>query len=552
MEPSIIAFIQESRAAKAREGRFEGRRACEPRLMSTFISEPGTRLGGRYRLEDRLAAAGGWSAWKAIDEILARPVSVITFASGFPRLQQVVTAARAASRLTDTRLAQVFDVEDNWDRPYIVLEWPVGETLADMIAADVLDPASGARIVAETAAALAGAHAAGLAHLCLQPEAVRWTAGGGLKVTGLGIDAALAGISAEDPELTDTRGLGALLYAALTGFWPGIDHPDLPPAPMSDGRPRRPRQVRAGVPSALDEVACRALDLGGRDGPPFTSPDAVADALMSAIPPVPVPPAVQGRRDSQRDVRRDVTQGQWREYGRETTDWRPERGASHAGPPARATGSRRSAGRIGAVAVVAVAAMVGLSAMMLHLFSPSAATHGVGKRPSSSASASAAARAVTLTPVAAHGFDALRTNKEDPSDENTSLAINLIDHNPAGWETQEYYNYSHFGDLKSGSGLILDMGKSVTITSVTVTFGSVPGADVELKIGNSDLRSAANEASMATVASMNNAYGQQTFTIAKPVAGRYLVVWFTNLPPIPNVPGKYRAQIFSIVIRGIA
>src|SRR5215475_10055989 len=56
------------------------------------------RLEGRYRLEDRLAASGGWSAWKAIDEILARPVSVITFASGFPRLQEVVTAARAASR----------------------------------------------------------------------------------------------------------------------------------------------------------------------------------------------------------------------------------------------------------------------------------------------------------------------------------------------------------------------------------------------------------------------------------------------------------------------
>ena len=103
--------------------------------MSTFTSEPGTRLGGRYRLEDRLAAASGWSAWKAIDEILARPVSVITFAAGFPRLQQVVTAARAASRLTDTRLTQVFDVEDDWDRAYIVLEWPFGETLTDLLAA---------------------------------------------------------------------------------------------------------------------------------------------------------------------------------------------------------------------------------------------------------------------------------------------------------------------------------------------------------------------------------------------------------------------------------
>jgi hypothetical protein len=66
--------------------------------MSTFISEPGTRLGGRYRLEDRVNASAGWSAWKAIDETLARPVAVLTFAPGFPRIREVVTAARAASR----------------------------------------------------------------------------------------------------------------------------------------------------------------------------------------------------------------------------------------------------------------------------------------------------------------------------------------------------------------------------------------------------------------------------------------------------------------------
>jgi len=66
--------------------------------MSTFISEPGTRLGGRYRLEDRVNASGGWAAWMAIDETLARPVTVLTFAPGFPRIREVVTAARAASK----------------------------------------------------------------------------------------------------------------------------------------------------------------------------------------------------------------------------------------------------------------------------------------------------------------------------------------------------------------------------------------------------------------------------------------------------------------------
>jgi serine/threonine protein kinase len=227
--------------------------------MSTFISEPGTRLGGRYRLEDRIAAAGGWAAWKAIDEILARAVTVFTFAPGFPRVTEVVTAARAASRLNDARLTQVFDVEDDWDRAYIVMEWAAGEPLDDLLAAGPLDPSRGARIVAEAAAALSVAHDAGLAHLCLVPGSLRWTPGGGVKVVGLGIDAALAGITSDDPALADTRGLARLLYAALTGHWPGPDSPDLPPAPVADGLPRSPRQVRAGVPAALDDITCRAL-----------------------------------------------------------------------------------------------------------------------------------------------------------------------------------------------------------------------------------------------------------------------------------------------------
>ncbi|HSZ46302.1 MAG TPA: protein kinase family protein [Streptosporangiaceae bacterium] len=517
--------------------------------MSTFTSEPGTKLGGRYRLEDRLAAAGGWSAWKAIDEILARPVSVITFASGFPRLQQVVTAARAASRLTDTRLTQVFDVEDSWDHAYIVLEWPVGETLADLLAGDRLDPATGTRIIAETAEAISGAHAAGLAHLCLQPEAVRWTAGGGLKITGLGIDAALAGISAEDPELADTRGLGGLLYAVLTGTWPGPDHPDLPPAPLSEGRPRRPRQVRAGIPTSLDDIACKALGLDEADC--YTSPAELADALVAVIPPMPIPPAAQPRRDQ---PRAQPARDQWRDDSQQTTPRRsaaPPAGLPPRGGPAPSGGQRRSTARVGVAVVLAVAAIVGLGAAAKYfLHSPAKASHSHAGGHSGHSSPAQSAQAQVLTPVAAQGFDALRTPHQDPTDENSSQAGNLLDDNSAGWQTQQYYGSPYFGNLKSGSGLILNMGKPVTISTVTITFGNEPGANVELKVGNSDARSAANEQSMTTVATRLDVSGQQTFQIAHPVQGQFLVVWFTKLPPLAGAHGKYEAQIFTIIVRG--
>lgn len=514
--------------------------------MSTFTSEPGTRLGGRYRLEDRLAAASGWAAWKAIDEILARPVSVITFAAGFPRLQQVVTAARAASRLTDTRLTQVFDVEDSWDHPYIVLEWPVGDTLSDLLADGTIDAASGVRIVSEAASAIAGAHAAGIAHLCLQPEAVRWTGSGGLKLTGLGIDAALAGITVDDPELTDTKGLGSLLYAALTGMWPEQDHPYLPAAPMSDGLPRRPRQVRAGVPAVLDDITSRALGLS-RESQPITSTRELAQALAAVIPPLPLPPAAaQSRREPRPPARRDTRTAQRQDTGWDT----PARGSAADTRASSVRGGQshpRSGSRLAVVAVVALVAIVGLSAAAAKLLHSPSSGRPSGQHKKSGGST---AKPVILQPIAAEGFDALRTSAQDPSDENSALAINLIDHDPAGWQTQQYYGSSNFGNLKSGSGLILDMGKSVRASSVLIKFGTEPGANVDIKVGDSDVRSAANEELMTTVASAVDVSGSHMFTIAKPVSDRYLVVWFTNLPPLAGAHGKYMAQIFTIIVSG--
>lgn len=509
--------------------------------MSTYTSDPGTRLGGRYRLEDRIAAAGGWSAWKAIDEILARPVSVITFAAGFPRLEQVVTAARAASRLTDTRLMQVFDVEDNWDHGYVVMEWPVGETLADLLSAGPLDPVAGARIVAEAAGALAGAHAAGLAHLCLRPDALRWTVGGGAKVTGLGIDAALEGITADDPGLTDTQGLAELLYAALTGLWPGPDYPDLPAAPTWEGQPRRPRQVRAGVPTALDDIVTRALSLGSHDERPYRSPGELAEALHAVLPPVQVPAAPPAR-----DRGREQFAGQFAE--------RPDTypASRYRDYQTEPRSGRRSPGRMLAVAAAVVVVVIGVSAAALQLLnSPPKAGGGhpgAGGGSASSHSTTPTANVSALTVQAAGGFDALNPNG-DPGDENNSQAPNVLAGNGRPWDSQ-FYDTAEFGGLKKGTGLILTMPTQVRVKSITVQFGSAPGADVQIKIGNSNTRSAANLDSMTTIASANNLPGgPHTFNTNSSATGKYIVIWFTKLPPMANSK-QFMAQVFSVSVKG--
>ena len=516
--------------------------------MSTFISEPGTRLGGRYRLEDRISASGGWSAWKAIDETLARPVTVLTFAPGFPRIREVVTAARSASRLTDARLAQVFDVEENWDQAYVVMEWVAGDSLHDMLADGPLEPGQSAEIIAEGAEALASAHAAGVAHLCLTPGSLRWTNGGGVKVVGLGIDAALSGTTSDDPALTDTWGLGKLLYAALTAHWPGEGWPALPPAPQSpDGRPCSPRQVRAGVPSAVDDITCQALFQNEQgDGTGMTSPAALAGALHRVIPAPAPPPALPSQH----------TGPDWDEMpSGPTADQRYWQAAPETRRRGAPPGPRRPGGRPGVsgamlgIGAVLVVVLVGIGVWILgHRGSPS---HG-GSPPTHSASSSASSSVSVLRPVAAHGFDALSTPGDDPGNENDQLANLAIDGNPStSWNTQFYIGNPVFGGTKTGTGLILDMGRQVRLSSVRVTFGSIPGADVQIKLGNNNTRAPSTLSSFKTVASATNVAGTHTFAVHSSATGRYVLIWFTKLPPqSPGSSNRFEAKIYNVAVRG--
>jgi putative peptide zinc metalloprotease protein len=154
-----------------------------------------------------------------------------------------------------------------------------------------------------------------------------------------------------------------------------------------------------------------------------------------------------------------------------------------------------------------------------------------------------------LTPVSAHGFDALSSPAADPSDENDDEAAYAIDGNPAtAWSTQHYLASPFFGGLKSGTGLILDMGRRVRLRSVTVTFGGARGADVAIEIGNDDTLAAATLSTFITVATADGIGGKHTFTMHSPATGRYVLIWFTRLPRDGHT--GYAARIYTIIIRG--
>jgi putative peptide zinc metalloprotease protein len=190
----------------------------------------------------------------------------------------------------------------------------------------------------------------------------------------------------------------------------------------------------------------------------------------------------------------------------------------------------------------------------------SAAGNVTVRRPTAAPAASAGLRqraarsgrpAVALDPVSAAGFDALESPQEDPGDENSAAAEYAIDGNPAtAWSTQYYVGNPVFGGLKTGTGLILAMGKQVRISSITVTFGPRRGADVSIEVGNDDKRAAATLSTFTTVATADDVGGTHTFRAARSAKGRYVLIWFTKLPPQGN--GRFAAEIFTIVVRGRA
>jgi hypothetical protein len=92
------------------------------------------------------------------------------------------------------------------------------------------------------------------------------------------------------------------------------------------------------------------------------------------------------------------------------------------------------------------------------------------------------------------------------------------------------------------------MGRTVRARSVTVAFGPETGADVAIEVGNDGTLAASTLPSFTTVAAADGVGGTHTFRITRPARGRYLLIWFTKLPP--TSPGRYQAQISNVVVRG--
>ncbi len=156
-----------------------------------------------------------------------------------------------------------------------------------------------------------------------------------------------------------------------------------------------------------------------------------------------------------------------------------------------------------------------------------------GRGPSSGAG-------IALVPAGAVAFGPAGTADGD----NPQLASLAIDDNPATAWTTGRYARSRFADVQRGTGLLLDMGHVVTITGAEVTLGAARGAALQMRTGNTP-----SLADLTPVAIASNASGAIGVRLTVPVRARYVLIWFTALPPAGS--GTFQASVYNVTVLGV-
>ncbi|MBE8474421.1 serine/threonine-protein kinase [Streptomyces justiciae] len=207
-------------------------------------------LAGRYRLGAVLGRGGMGTVWRAEDETLGRIVAVkeLRFPSNIDEeekrrlITRTLREAKAIARIRNNSAVTVFDVVDEDDRPWIVMELVEGKSLAEVIREDgLLEPKRAAEVGLAVLDVLRSAHREGILHRDVKPSNVLISEDGRVVLTDFGI-AQVEG----DPSITSTgmlvgapsyisperaRGhkpgpaadlwsLGGLLYASVEGVPP--------------------------------------------------------------------------------------------------------------------------------------------------------------------------------------------------------------------------------------------------------------------------------------------------------------------------------------------
>jgi len=256
------------------------------------VTDTSLVLAGRYRMEGRIAVGGVGEVWRATDLVLARPVAVKLLRPEYAQhpetLVRFEAEARHAASVTHPGIAQVYDYgeEGPAESPYLVMELVDGPSLAWVLASGPLEPAYAMDVLAQAAAGLEAAHAAGLVHRDVKPANLVVGPGNQVKITDFGVAYAAgsapitrAGTLVGTPAYlaperaaggpatpaSDLYSLGVVGYHCLTGSPPFSGMPiEVAAAHQHQALPPLPASVPAGVAGLVGELT--AKDPAARPG----------------------------------------------------------------------------------------------------------------------------------------------------------------------------------------------------------------------------------------------------------------------------------------------
>ena len=461
------------------------------------------RTIGRFTLDDLVEERHGCQIWRAVDSTLNREVALWLVPADDSLVADLGQSTRTAATVDDRRIVRILDVFPSEDLLVIVTEWSAGQVLSHHLTAP-LPAEEAARIAYEISGAIEAAHARGIAHGRLRASNILIGHDGEVRITGLGIDAVLAGIdpvAGDDPVAADVNGIGSILYACLTARWPDGDTEGLPAAPQVAGHTPPPSHVLAEVPESLDDLCARTvLTIEPPKGRPRLSGAGSAREALGA---------------SLIDL---------------TGERRALAGTQQRPGPSVLT---RVAAGVGVLIVVLALAWGGLQ--LLSSDTP-VAQPPVQPSPSPSAPSTEPSKPPEVTEyriVAGTDFDPLGSGDENPD----RVPYAFDGDKKTAWRTVTYYDKGL--DNKPGVGIVLDLGAPRTIGAVNLDLVG-NGTDLQVLTSNDP---GENPQDYDLMAQATEAGASVRLKAADPTSARYVLVWMTGLP---QVDGGWRGGVREV------